>query len=504
MKKISYIILLISLGIISCNEWLHAPSDMEIDNERQFETEAGFRNALMGIYINMASADMYGKNMTWFAVDMLGQNYSNFMNVLSHIQEYNYNQKFVSEIVKSVWLSTYNTIANINNELKYLEKNRSVLHPLNHRLIKGELLGLRAYLHFDLLRLFGYGNWQSRKDIATRPTIPYVTVFSKNTTPQRSYEETFRMLLSDISEALELLKQDPITGNFPESHYAEVNTAGFYDKRDMRMNYYAVKALEARIHMWKGSDEDKHKALAAAREVVEHYPFKWITPRSINHSEQAQQDLTFSTEHVFSLNVHKIHSITANFLTEAQIDNFNTFKINEEQINETYEIEIGYDDDWNLVLQGPGLSDYRRIRLFKEASPGIFVPAKLRQCPNYNTAYANRMPMLRISEMFYIMAECMLSEKDTDLIKAVEYMNTVRSNRGIKEEFELPNTLSKEEIMNEILKEYRKEFVCEGQLFFFYKRLGMENIPNYKNIMDDKKYMLPYPDEEISTGNRVQ
>ena len=84
MKKISYIILLISLGIISCNEWLHAPSDMEIDNERQFETEAGFRNALMGIYINMASADMYGKNMTWFAVDMLGQNYSNFMNVLSH------------------------------------------------------------------------------------------------------------------------------------------------------------------------------------------------------------------------------------------------------------------------------------------------------------------------------------------------------------------------------------------------------------------------------------
>jgi hypothetical protein len=58
----------------------------------------------------------------------------------------------------------------------------------------------------------------------------------------------------------------------------------------------------------------------------------------------------------------------------------------------------------------------------------------------------------------------------------------------------------------ELQKEYRKEFISEGQLFFYYKRNGLTQMPGLSAqiIADDRIYRLPYPDNEIEFGNRVQ
>ena len=55
----------------------------------------------------------------------------------------------------------------------------------------------------------------------------------------------------------------------------------------------------------------------------------------------------------------------------------------------------------------------------------------------------------------------------------------------------------------EIYKEYRKEFVGEGQIFFYYKRKGMETIPGYNGEMTDLQYQYPMPDDEIALGGRI-
>ena len=52
------------------------------------------------------------------------------------------------------------------------------------------------------------------------------------------------------------------------------------------------------------------------------------------------------------------------------------------------------------------------------------------------------------------------------------------------------------------MKEYQKEFLSEGVMFYYYKRTGATSIPRTEE-MDDKKYVLPYPDFEIQSG-RVQ
>ena len=58
-------------------------------------------------------------------------------------------------------------------------------------------------------------------------------------------------------------------------------------------------------------------------------------------------------------------------------------------------------------------------------------------------------------------------------------------------------------IIKEIQKEYHKEFISEGVMFYYYKRTGCKSIPNYSEEMTDTQYLLPYPTFEIQSG-RVQ
>src|SRR5262249_49143919 len=109
---------------------------------------------------------------------------------------------------------------------------------------------------------------------------------------------------------------------------------------------------------------------------------------------------------------------------------------------------------------------------------------------NSNTAFRYMVPLLRMSEMYYIAAECA-----PDNVTAFSYLNTVRNNRGL---VSLATTAN---LQTEIKKEYNKEFYGEGQLFYYYKRTKTTSIPNGSatsgNVtMDKTKYVLPLPQSE--------
>ena len=79
-------------------------------------------------------------------------------------------------------------------------------------------------------------------------------------------------------------------------------------------------------------------------------------------------------------------------------------------------------------------------------------------------------------------------------------MNTVRVNRGISNAYNLPYTLEKSQVQDEITKEYQKEFMCEGQLFYYYKRLGFKSIPNTTKTGNDAVYVVPLPINDVNLG----
>ena len=65
--------------------------------------------------------------------------------------------------------------------------------------------------------------------------------------------------------------------------------------------------------------------------------------------------------------------------------------------------------------------------------------------------------------------------------------------------------ISDESYRNEILKEYRKEFFGEGQLFYYYKRLDQKIIADHDNVtlvdIETPGYVFPLPEAELELRN---
>ena len=470
----------------SCEkEWLDVSTSAQIEAEEQFQSPQGFKDALIGVYIGMASPELYAKDMTWNLVDILSQQYADLRGGASYtaVQEFRYRTTRSTGQVDALWINSYNVLANINIILEYLEANEAVLDPIDYAIIKGELLGLRAFLHFDLMRLYGYGDLADR-DVSGELTIPYVTEFTKEVTPQRTYAQTFELLENDILSSLELLEMDPIynANEVPEDFDETVNMDGFYNDRKLRMNYYAVKALQARVHLWQGGAEDLEKARAAAEEVIFEGPFELINSATYPVSA----DPIFYPEMIFGLNVTGFADIVNPINDISQETNTNALYFTQSSAGDIFET-----DSINI-----GVADVRFNTLL-EAQSGGLVSVKLVQD---DVLHYEIMPLMTVPEMYYIAAEAYL--ENNNLQKTIEYLNTVRNSRGIIAE--IPQTADAEIVAEELFKEYRKEFISEGQLFFFYKRLGRETIPGLSETitLDDDVYVLPYPDNEVQFGNR--
>lgn len=481
------IALMVAVSISSCKKWLDVTPGNQVRAEDQFASEAGFRDALMGVYITMTEKGSYGQNSSWGALDYMAQPYRRTVatDLFFDIQVYNYKAEKGMPIVEGMWKGNYNSIANVNSMLENLEKKKGEVSAISYSIMKGELLGLRAFLHFDLMRLFGRSNLGGRPDQAGRPTIPYVTTFSKEVTNQQSYSQTFSLMEKDIAEALTLLKEDPVYNNpgRPANYFEEVNRSGFYNDRALRMNYYAVKALQARVSLWQGTSAKITEAALAAEDVINNSSAKLI------NAANPVKDVIMKSEHLFAVNVDRFYDKINPFL-ELTTFSGNIITMTRDNFIAIYEN--------NTV----GLSDFRQLNWFTNIGNAeqTQVPRKMLQNIS-DQANRNRMPLIRLSEMYYIAAEAYLA---TDLPKSIQLLNTVRRSRGIIQDIPLNADIAA--VSGEIMKEYRKDFVQEGQLFFYYKRKGLTTFPGLPTttLGNDGIYMLPYPESEMQFGNREQ
>ena len=100
--------------------------------------------------------------------------------------------------------------------------------------------------------------------------------------------------------------------------------------------------------------------------------------------------------------------------------------------------------------------------------------------------------------MYYSAAECGLATgKGADRLLAIDRLNIVREKRGMSV---LGNDLTVASVQNEITKEYQREFINEGQLFYYYKRLGFEKIPYATKAATDAVYVVPLPTWDVDLG----
>lgn len=475
MKKIIGLFLIGTLTFTSCESWLDVTPKVNVEEEDLFKNEQGFKEALTGIYIKMSETPLYGREMTYGFIDQLAQRYNNSQNASADYYEetwYTYPSVRTQNYYETFWKESYNLIANINNLLSNIEKNGQVIYSEGYRdIIEGEALGLRSFLYFDLLRMFG----PIYKDNPSSPAIPYRTVFDREQARPVPANQMIDHIIEDLHQAEMLLENDPMNISFPVRPSGD-SEHPFLQYRFNRMNKYAVKAELARAYLWKG---DKTNAGKYAREVIDATKkeggkqFELITDNS--------QDKLGSTELIFSLSMDS-ETFPDRVKNEFQLAMWNYYVIFD--IDYLYEIFDVAVDGQNDMRMKPGTG-------FSISSDGAYT-LKYQQ-DNFSSVLNNNMPLIKLPEMYYIAAEC-----TSDLSEACTLLNQVRGSRGLED---LPQLANAEDLKKNLEKEYRKEFYGEGQLWYFYKRYAY---PTFNRCpitdMTEKHYRFPLPDDEVILG----
>ena len=501
MTKITKLLacLLIALGSLqSCNKWLEATSSTQVSDITLFSSRSGFQDALCGVYISMGDESEYGEAWTWYVNDLAYGPYAQQSSpIFTAIQNHDWDNYSVATITERMWRVGYFSIANANKVLYELEAKPDIVSDrIERNLMKGELLGLRAYIHFDLMRMFGLA--QLGEDDYEKYTVPYVTTYDKEPAPQRTYRETLTLLEKDLDEAITLLEEDPVRGNASAEFMANANADGFWDARDKRMNYFAAKALKARVLLFRG---ELDAAAAAARGVIDEAnaagAFKWVDAEAMTKATSNDVvDWTFSSEQLFSLEVTGLQS-----LTDAYI--FNTLGSGSSSILIDKAVA-----DLSLFNTAtiPASEDIRGPALMLKFYGNQYRPYKYYNNSSYYAGYRNRIPMIKLSEMYLILAEVAAEKKNQD--KLFQALIDVRSHRGIQDPSPIncdPNFISPNYWFSGLLMEIVREFNGENVGYFAARRISPKahawiNIDNNwgNRIISLTPYC--YPTDELSYG----
>lgn len=481
-KYKSIIVALLIGGMSTSCSWLDVSPQAQMNEEQMFSNPEGFEHVLLGIYTSMTRESMYGQDMTFGMMDVVGQYYNIYKNQdhgYYYISQLNYTHEQFLNHSRQTWLDCYNSIANCNVLLEALDgKESSFFEGNKYRLIKGEALALRAYLHFDLFRMFA-PSWGKAKDVLT---IPYADSFTKKIHAQLKGEEVIRKVVADLDSAKNLLNGiDPVLeGGYKvmDNHFNSPQEASdlFLSYRGYRMNYYAVLGLLARVHFYIGSNSE---AAAYAEQVItaKEEGYFQFTSETAFKNPQASRDVQQMNELLFALNDVKVvdrwFSLSNSANTAFRIVNNSSFYSKGDF--RLYLLENAAEEDKTASLKYARLSE---------------------NAANTN----NKLPMLRMSEMYIIAAEAGYA---TDKTKAISRLSELKTNRGVSMNM---TGYSFEQLQDETLLEAKRELLGEGQLFYWYKQRNLAKIKRGNEVIDMpiEKYTFPLPSTEVEFGDRVQ
>lgn len=498
MKTIKFILFACLLSVTtSCNNWLNVDMEDGIMENTLYETNDGYLASLNGIYTKMN--EVYSSTLSMGVIDAMAQYYSiaqNSQHDYYKYATYDYSQSGFESTSGTVWTTLYNLIANINTLLDHCDENGAAIKKSYYPIVKGEALALRAMFHLDLLRL--YGPIYSEATASTQ-AIPYSDSSSKEIRPILSAKSVIDKVILDLNSASELLKDDSIrTKGVMDSNPTNPNESINLRYRQYRMNYFAVRGLLARAYLWMG---DKQKAYDVAKDMitenVKNNVFAWTSKAAVQNA--TTPDRLFSTEVMFGLyNLKRVNMYDAIFKETAAVSQCLVFPGKELDSDDSKLLTFYSDKD--DLRRGTNMWSAAELQE-TNSNTGVVTTQKALCFNKYadistNIHYRYMIPLLRMSEIYLIAAECTSDKKE-----AIDYINSIRKARNCVD-ITLKDTDTDATILGYITAEFAREVIGEGQLFYYYKRHAMQQIASGTSAIDKynmtlSKYVWPLPKVEI-------
>lgn len=500
MKKIAYMIagLCALITFVSCDDFLNITPEGQVSGSEQLSTAKGIEDAMYGAYAQMRSTSLYGQELHFSALEVMSHTlWCKGNTVATELGKFNYTHSDVESVFEQVWTKMYNNIMNVNSVLSSPLLANLSPGDFPYCIYRGEALGLRAFMHFDLVRMFA----EQYTNNPDADGIPYADAFSLDTPDFESLADNYKHIIADLLEAERLLDC--------EDEYE--NSTPYMSDRRIHINKYAVQALLARVYFTMG---DADKAAEYAHKVIDAGKYTLIDSKDF--TDRGIRGVLFNGECLFGI-------YDAGFYEQAnakleQTQSFYSLNLRSDYA-ELYEIDLG------------GRTDVRKAAYFGEAKLGDATEPRLSKFTNYYESINNPsarpkddipgINLIRLPEMYYILSEIYLAKSKNitfggvgeavddatvpvvDSVmynKAVACYDSVRVHRGLAG---IDKLEVKSLTLQRICEERDKEYIGEGQKFFNLKRLNRP-ITAYdgKTVYQAGNgiYVIPIP--EIEFENR--
>lgn len=498
-----------SVSLTSCSDFLDVRSENTAKENDLLSTYKGFRDALSGAYMLMADEAVYGQNMTMTHLDAMthlwwcASSHETGFPLLYQLTNHKYSDDEAKSAIAAMYGGLFKAIAQANVIAAHCDTDGGAI--ANQKLrntIKGEALAMRAYCQLDVLRLFGQMPQNAKKQVK----LPYSFCTGVDKMPEYyDYAEYCKLLEKDLDEALALMKDnDPVCQYGFSTESGKTSDDDFFVHREMRLNYYAVQALKCRYLLYTGRNADAHKL---ALDII--------------NAKGADGNAVIKLSGVDDLKIITDQKKAYHGLPSECLFMLSKFDILKKANAVLYgfhqgEIEVSPKAnmvmtaaDWEKLYASQGtiaasnnryLSDWgegrNQSQVFK-ATLKYWYDQKYRAgTSEYVFAVENEMykqqiiPMLRMSEIYLIAIET-----STSVDEANKYYTDYMAECGIPA-VACPTFESLEDVKAEVLNEYQREFVAEGQAFYTYKRTGTKKMMFESKDMTEDEYIVPLPDTE--------
>lgn len=519
--SLKIIIVLFMFSLTACESWLDIKPEMEATEGQVFSSPEGYHSVLNGLYKAMGKASLYGTELSFGVVDCMSQQYALDLGTsVTSLQRYvdagnfKYTSDRLNPTIDEMWKSAFNVVANANNLIQNITNQSPDFFKEGRKemnMIMGEAYACRALMHFDLLRLFA----PAPVNDDGRAYVPYVEQYPNiqaNTIPVKPFLDK---VIKDIELARTLVMEFDtsaigtalqITGKSRFNDEYSYGSAvygtplrGFFKGRGYRLNYYSITALLARVYQYAGRDEDAFNSAKAVvdLQVKDYYglqkafgvdDFSGIR----NTNLDSKRDLKVISNLIFAIHNEKAYdelNLENFFKREFYSGTVPTWLVINRDVQKTFFTKEGIDEAGK---------DYRSTSMIFLAmnSSGQY-PISAKWFISSDVALRNKnlsiLPVIRATEMRYIMAEHYARQGNFGEAKNV--LTDIRTKRGCTENISITTW---PEFVEELVRDARREWISEGQLFYLYKRLNA-NVNFGKNVirpLQRNEYLLPVPSNQ--------
>jgi len=461
IKRNIILVVFFLLVSVACDDQLDVQPQQSIESDKALSNPENVISTLRGAYQSARSRWLFGSQFNEYS-ELLASS-GDLMFVGSHKEPQQFMAKEINvtnSYVENTWDVGYETI----NILNTVKSAIDVLDDSEQDRVLGEVLFLRGWLYFNMVRLWGlpYEPGQTND----QPGVPLVldaTLSSEDAieVERASVHQCYEQIISDLKQARDLL---------PAQNGVYANT-------------YAASAILSRVYLQQSKFE---LAATEANRVIEEGGFSLVnTPHNEYNNESNTSEDIFAFQNSLTDNTIWLTQRYASLngmgrgdyqMSEDFFSLFNSGDLRGQIQQETYD-SYTYEDIDRMYYIGVGPIRSGGINTYK-----------------YGNYYAV-IPSIRLAEMYLTRAEANHQiSSQVGPNTPTQDINTVRSRASAEP---LPASVTTKQIRNE---RYR-ELCWEGFRLHDLKR-WKKDIAGYS--YDAGNLILPIPAAELEVNDKLE